>query len=497
MEDLKIYIHQYTFPSSPTIPLNETSWIMLVGDDEMNVKIASIALLAILLLPISGGFIGYAMGVGDRYIEAVERFIKYHLDLAEEYGIELSDEQLVRVDRALSYIELAKNESNRFRAYEYALKASIEFAPVYLFIVSNIDIEDRFDKSLYIELINNRKRVIIQMNRTIERFQDTLIICREVNIEVDAGRGSMNVYREICIELDINRFRGLIEGAMDKLSYIEENIDRMSMDEIREMLSQVDDSIALMMKELNEGVGRRWRSAGLVHGMSIASKRILESIVYSINRSIDFIEDGESQRALSILVGLEHRLDAYINILNKTLAYAERVDESQGLIDRIKELYNVVSSVRDLISLAIDSLESGDDATALNYLEQALTILQTYLSDYGEGLPISMDVIMRLIDESTRIRDRVRMHIQRFMEGNLRGITRMIDNIERQINQLVNRYENGMLPKQVFINMLNNLKDMLIEIRDMIEDRGGMYQDILDRVEQLIDYIDQLLDKYS
>ncbi|HIE37087.1 TPA: hypothetical protein EYP83_02865 [Candidatus Geothermarchaeota archaeon] len=87
--------------------------------------------------------------------------------------------------------------------------------------------------------------------------------------------------------------------------------------------------------------------------------------------------------------------------------------------------------------------------------------------------------------------------MQRFMGDNIRGIIRMVDNIERQINQLVYRYENGMLPKQVFIIMLNNLREMLIEIKDMIGDRGGMYQDILDRIDQLIDYIDQLLDKYS
>lgn len=463
----------------------------------MYTKLASIALLSIMLIPISGGFIGYALGVYDRYIVAVEKFIKHYLDLAEEYGIELSEEQLERVDKALSYIELAKNESNRYLAYEYALKASIEFAPVYLYIISNIEVEERVDKSLYIELINNRRKVLIQMNKTIERFQDTLVICREVYIEIDAGRGSMNVYREMCIELDVNRFRGLIEGAMDKLNSLEENIDRMSMDEIREMLSQVDDSIALMMKELNEGVGRRWRSAGLVHGMSVASKRILESIIYSINRSIAFIEAGDIQRALSILVGLEHRLDAYVNILNKTLAYAEKIDISQSLIDGIRELYNVVSSVKDLVSLAIESLESGDEAAALNYLEQALIMLQTYLSEYGEGLPIAKDDLMRFINESIRLRDRVKMHMQRFMGDNIRGIIRMVDNIERQINQLVYRYENGMLPKQVFIIMLNNLREMLIEIKDMIGDRGGMYQDILDRIDQLIDYIDQLLDKYS
>ena len=464
----------------------------------MRVKVISYMLITLLTLSVLGGFIGYSLGEEDRYIESVENFIKYYLDLADEKGIELPDNYIERVDRALAYIEMAKNESNPYKAYKLLLEATLEFSPVYFYIQSNIDTEYTIDKSLYIEVINSKREVLIQMNKTLERFEDTMVICVEVTVMGGmADVKDVNIYREMCIELDRASLGDRIREALDRLEEIEQNLDRMSPSEIEEALSKVNGIIANVTVQMNDAIGKNWRGMGMIQGVSIASRKILESIVFSVNLSIRHIEAGDSEAALNILRGLENRLDAYIMILDKSIQYAERFNISDEIVNNVKELINTISNVKDLVSSAISALEAGDSASALNYLEQALGILQSYISNYGDTLPVPKEFISVIVNASVELRNRIKVNMRRFIQGDTRSIERMIDNLERQINQLVRQYEAGLIPKPVFINMLNNIKETLMDLKDELTKIGGTNQSLVDRVDQLLNYIDELLTKYS
>ena len=464
----------------------------------MKVKVISYMLITLLTLSVLGGFIGYSLGEEDKYIESVENFINYYLDLADEKGIELPDNYMERVDRALAYIEMAKNESNPYKAYKFILEATLEFSPVYFYIQSNIDMEYTIDKSLYIEVINSKRDVLIQMNKTLERFEDTMVICVEVTVMGGmANVKDVNIYREMCIELDRASLGDRIREALDRLEEIEQNLDRMSPSEIEEALSQVNGVIANITVQINDAIGKNWRGMGMIQGVSIASRKILESIVFSVNLSIRHIEAGDSEAALDILRGLENRLDAYIRILDKSIQYAERFDISDEIVNNVKELINTISNVKDLVSSAISALEAGDSASALNYLEQALGILQSYISNYGDTLPVPKEFISMVVNSSVELRNRIKVNMRRFIQGDTRSIERMIDNLERQINQLVRQYEAGLIPKPVFINMLNNIKATLMDLKEELTNIGGANQSLIDRVDQLLNYIDELITKYS
>ena len=464
----------------------------------MKVKVISYMLITLLTLSVLGGFIGYSLGEEDKYIKSVENFIKYYLDLADEKGIELPNNYMEKVNRALAYIEKAKNESNPYKAYKLILEATLEFSPVYFYIQSNIDMEYTIDKSLYIEVINSKRDVLIQMNKTLERFEDTMVICVEVTVMGGmANVKDVNIYREMCIELDRTSLGDRIREALDRLEEIEQNLDRMSPSEIEEALSQVNGVIANITVQINDAIGKNWRGMGMIQGVSIASRKILESIVFSVNLSIRHIEAGDSEAALDILRGLENRLDAYIRILDKSIQYAERFDISDEIVNNVKELINTISNVKDLVSSAISALEAGDSASALNYLEQALGILQSYISNYGDTLPVPKEFISMVVNSSVELRNRIKVNMRRFIQGDTRSIERMIDNLERQINQLVRQYEAGLIPKPVFINMLNNIKATLMDLKEELTNIGGANQSLIDRVDQLLNYIDELITKYS
>ena len=464
----------------------------------MKVKVISYMLITLLTLSVLGGFIGYSLGEEDKYIKSVENFIKYYLDLADEKGIELPNNYMEKVNRALAYIEKAKNESNPYKAYKLILEATLEFSPVYFYIQSNIDMEYTIDKSLYIEVINSKRDVLIQMNKTLERFEDTMVICVEVTVMGGmANVKDVNIYREMCIELDRASLGDRIREALDRLEEIEQNLDRMSPSEIEEALSKVNGIIANVTVQINDAIGKNWRGMGMIQGVSIASRKILESIVFSVNLSIRHIEAGDSEAALDILRGLENRLDAYIRILDKSIQYAERFDISDEIVNNVKELINTISNVKDLVSSAISALEAGDSASALNYLEQALGILQSYISNYGDTLPVPKEFISMVVNSSVELRNRIKVNMRRFIQGDTRSIERMIDNLERQINQLVRQYEAGLIPKPVFINMLNNIKATLMDLKEELTNIGGANQSLIDRVDQLLNYIDELITKYS
>ena len=271
----------------------------------------------------------------------------------------------------------------------------------------------------------------------------------------------------------------------------------MSPSEIEEALSKVNGIIANVTVQMNDAIGKNWRGMGMIQGVSIASRKILESIVFSVNLSIRHIEAGDSEAALNILRGLENRLDAYIMILDKSIQYAERFNISDEIVNNVKELINTISNVKDLVSSAISALEAGDSASALNYLEQALGILQSYISNYGDTLPVPKEFISVIVNASVELRNRIKVNMRRFIQGDTRSIERMIDNLERQINQLVRQYEAGLIPKPVFINMLNNIKETLMDLKDELTKIGGTNQSLVDRVDQLLNYIDELLTKYS
>ena len=457
----------------------------------MKVKILAYVFVVILTLPILNGFIGYSVGVEDGYIKSVESFIKYYLDLAEKEGIEIPDIYMENMNNALSYLERAKNESNPYKAYKYVVLATIEFSPVYIYIQSNVDDEYLFEKSIYIDSIDVRREIIVKMNKTLDRFEDTMVIC----IELDVESNGPIFYRDFCVELDMNVLRGILSEAMAKLDYIENNIDKISIQEVEELLNEVDNILANVTIEINSRIGRGWRGMGMVQGVSIATVKILESILNTINRSITQIERGNYDGAIEMLVGLENRLDAYITILYRTAMYAERFNFSNSLIQEFRRLADTMSNVKDLISLAIYSLESGDRTSALNYLEQALYIIQELLSNYMSPIPIHKGFAEMFMNITDMLRDKIRMNMRKFIEGGMKNIEVILDNIERQIEILVTQYEAGRLPRQVFISMLNDIRNTLLDLKDELESMGGSSQIYLERVNQLLSLIEQLLSK--
>ncbi len=464
----------------------------------MKVRILSLTFLSILLFSLFGGFIGYTAGNVNSYIKSVEDFINYYLNLADENGIEIPQDLREKVNKSFEYLELARNESNRYKAYQYILDAMLEFSPVYFYIQSELNMEYTIDKSLYLETIAKKRDILIQMNRTLRNFEDTVVICLDINVEINKSDRIQNyLYRDICLELDREALRKGINEALNKLKYLEENLGRMSPEEIEEVLSEINSIIANVTIQINTAVGRNWRSVGMVQGVSIAFRKILVSIVNSINSSIRHIEAGNTEGALEMLRGLENRLEVYLNLLNKSIRYGERFNISTSILDNVREMVRILTDVRELIASAISALEAGDEASALTYLEQALSILLGYISNYSSQLPIPRRYISIIINASVELRNRIKMSMRRFMQMDTKNVERMLNNLESQINRLVRQYESGMLPKQVFINMLNNIREVLINLKDELSSMEGVNQELIDRVDQLIRYIDSLLAKYS
>ncbi len=449
-------------------------------------KLYPVIIASLLILSLFKVGVSYVSGEKG-YVDTVEEYIKNVLALAKSKGIDIPNGLEARVDKALEYLELARETDNVLLSYKYAVEASIEFAPVYAYIEKNMDIEVRHLSRDYVGALEIRLEVLKELRERVKELVSYNNLCLEY---VGQAGG--------CINLDVENFEGKISELEAELSDIMANIDGYSEDEILSILNRVDSDISSLNRELNSVMSSHWRAAGVYRASRIVSTMIIYKILMGVNLSIHYINQNDTEKAINILTRLSNLIDIYLHVINKSRIYMEKRGVIvPGISEISSDLIDTLKRVREYINSAVESLQAGDTASALTDLELAVKVLESYLETHGIRKMLKPEDIEFIVSQIEDIRKKLRERLDRIIGANQEAILNMLNNLEQRIKDLVNRYEAGQIPKDVFIMSLKAIRTSLQALKARIKNMPGIDQSILEEIDRLLNWVNQLINKYS
>ena len=447
-------------------------------------RLVPVVIAAMLLISMFKVGMVNVYGGGD-YVDIVEKYIKDLLKYAEEKGIELPEGLRAKANKALDYINLARNTDNEYLAYKYAVQATIEFAPVYIYLEREVRFDIRKLPGDYVDAINVRLEALRRFRTLITDMLRYNVMCME-----------MATYG--CVSVDVNTLMDKISSLEDQLASLLDNIDSYSIEEIENILKNVDTEIMNIQETINGAMKSEWRGMGIYRAASIVSTLMVYKVIRAINLSITLINQDRIDQAIQVLSNLRDEIDVYLYVVNKSRLYAQVKGIATPGVSKISEdLQKTLKKVKGYIEAAIDALNLGDTMSALSSLESALNELKAYINRHGADKimePSEVEVVMAKVDDLMK---KLRERFDRIILGNLEAIRETLRNIEQRIQDLVNKYESGQIPKEAFLMALNAIKMSLKAMKSRLKDIPNMDQTILDEIDRLLNWVNQLIGKYS
>ncbi len=420
----------------------------------------------------------------ERYISYMENFIQLLETHIEENGIILPEDLQDNLEEAKSLLQQAR-DAPESEAIELLIRAGILIAPVAKYVIQE-GVEVDVDRRALEDAIKIRLEMIDKALNTLNQLIEMGVICDDV-------AGMDTVSRVTCIELDVESLRTTLLEARDELQNILENLDSLPPEEAAERIRLVDEMVREALLDIREAVKRSYPEIGFRNAVGFIVTGFMYKLADYINRTIEYIKIGEIDRALTELRALSDVLDALIQRLERVGSLADKVGVPEKVKQGASDTLAVLKALKEKIDLAIQALENGDVDAAINYLEQAINLLDENVDKLSIPVPgMTMDIRERIFELKVKI-ETVRNVRAGLMNRVFEQIAERLDNIEARIDQLEAQYKSGVLPRSQYISQLNMIKIELITIKNLLEKYPGAPLDLIKRVDSLIERVDQLI----
>ena len=429
------------------------------------------------LLPYIGQGIGLAresipVDVATRVIGLVEARINMLLNLAEENGVTIPENLVDRVEEARGLISQAYEivDDDPREAIKLSIRAAVVFAPVARYIVRNVPVEAFMEVRApgLIKAIEVRLRAVYRLNETINWLEE-----HGINVPDDI--------KEMVVEA-----RELLEDA---LSMIESG--EYDPSQVARMVAEASRLIGIATGRLNRDLRMEWRMATIMVGVTHSIIVKLERIAISINKTIEaIVEDGDLEEVkVGISITLNHTL--------RLAEFIDRIIESGRIQD--KEVRIALELARDTLievagslEIALDALDDGDTTIAVSALESALEKLDTLIDELLRYAPEFIGRVKSLRRIMPTLREKFMSSIVDMMKNRVARGMLMIGMVKAGLDRVLEAYEDGRISKDVFLNILEHLEEMLLRMKERLESMPRPPRRLLDIIDGLLSDIAEL-----
>jgi len=429
------------------------------------------------LLPYIGQGIGLAresipVDVATRIIGLVEARINMLLSLAEENGVTIPENLVDRVEEAKGLISQAYEivDDDPREAIKLSIRAAVVFAPVARYIVRNVPVEAFMEVRApgLIKAIEVRLRAVYRLNETINWLEE-----HGINVPDDI--------KEMVVEA-----RELLEDA---LSMIESG--EYDPSQVARMVAEASRLIGIATGRLNRDLRMEWRMATIMVGVTHSIIVKLERIAISINKTIEaIVEDGDLEEVeVGISITLNHTL--------RLAEFIDRMIESGRIQD--KEVRIALELARDTLievagslEIALDALDDGDTTIAVSALESALEKLDTLIDELLRYAPEFIGRVKSLRRIMPTLREKFMSSIVDMMKNRVARGMLMIGMVKAGLDRVLEAYEDGRISKDVFLNILEHLEEMLLRMKERLESMPRPPRRLLDAIDGLLSEIAEL-----
>ncbi len=411
--------------------------------------------------------------VAKMLVEKVRDRITSILRLAVKYNITIPDNMTSILDRVKSLLANASRivDDEPRQAIRLALEAMRELKPIALYIIKAIPSDERR------ELVENRlEQAIARREALLESIEERLEWLSDRNVSVPE-----NLWRKI-------------DDAKQLLAQARELIQsgNYSISQVYGILHRVDALIASILRELYGYTSMVWhRIAFIEHSYHKFIKGLI-ILARGINVSIDLVEKGEVDKALTIISRLANATSRLADYTSRLIGISEN-KSLENVTGLLRKIHDALVSVKDHLVKAEEYLSVNETMLALNELNEAIGTLITLLEenkDVFKDIAVHLRMLTRL---SERIHRMIGKMLGRIIAEKSLDLLVFINKIEHRLYMLEKMYEEGKISMDEYKNSLQHIKQLLENIKDKLENIPKTPQRILEKINELINWIDEQL----
>jgi len=414
--------------------------------------------------------------VAKMILNGVSRRIDAVLNLAERYGISISENMTERVDSAKSILQNATEvvEEEPCKAIRMAVKACWVFKPVAIYILKNIPEEEKatLRENILLKAIEARENALSRLKNVISWLED-----RGVKIPEE-------ISNNIALAEDLlNQARELIESGSYNAS------------DVRTLIGDASKALAKATLALHRVTGNIWKATTLVNFSLLRLRGAIILIGKAINATIEAIEANKTEEAIGIIDKTVNGMEQVITFLDKALETLERKNVNENVTEAVTALKNAMAEAKTHVEKARTSLEQGDTLSAISELETALDTIVTVVETYKHifvGFHRHIEVLLTVSGK---------IHItigERLKIMALRKAAWLVFHLERmdmRLHMLYHLYEEGKVSEEEFHKALDNAKTLLENLKTRLEKLPRPPKPIIEKINRMLEWITSVYSK--
>ena len=406
-------------------------------------------------------------------VEKVKDRITGILGLAEKYNITIPDNMTDILSRVKSLLANASRivDKEPIQAIKLALRAMKEFKPIAIYIIRSLPSNERR------EIVENR------LENAIAR-REVLLRSIEERLEWLSNR-SVNIPENLWRRID--EAKQLLAQARELI-----RSGNYSVGQVYGILHRVDMAITSILRELYSYTGKAWHRIVFMEHAYHRFLRSLVVLVRGINVSIDLVEKGEVDKALSIINRLANATSRLIDYTSKLIAISEN-RSLENVLSLLEEIYSTLVGVEEHLLKAGEYLRVNETLSALNELDTAVNMLTTLLKENKEvfkDIAVHLRVLARVSEKIHRI---IGKTLGKIIAEKTIDLMIFINRIEHKLHVLKKMYEEGKISVEEYRDSLQHIKQLLENIKNKLENLPKTPEKILEKINKLVEWINEQL----
>lgn len=409
-------------------------------------------------------------------LNGISRRINAVLNLAEKYGVNISENMAKYVDLAKNILQNATKvvEEEPYKAIRIAIKACWVFKPVATYILNNIPEEGKVTlrENVLLKAIEVRENALSKLKSIISWLKDRGIkIPEEISNNVALAKDLLNQARK------------LIESGSYNTS------------DVKALIGNASKVLAKATIALHRVTGNIWKATTLVNFSLLRLRGAIMLIGKAINTTIEVIEENRTEEAIGIIDKTVNGMEQLITFLDKALEFLKSKSINKNVTVAVAALKNAMTEAETHVEKARISLEQGDTLSAISELETALNTIITVVKTYKHvfiGFHRHVEVLLTVSGK---------IHItigKRLKTIALRKAAWLIFHLERmdiKLHMLYHLYEEGKVSKEEFHKALDNAKTLLENLKVQLEKLPKPPKPIIEKINRMLKWITLMYSK--
>lgn len=374
------------------------------------------------------------------YVNRVSLLINRTLEVAEENNITIPDNLTSHIDHARELLQKARDaleEGNASLAVRYATQASQEFMKVSIYVWTHLSTEARqnLEQEKVINAIEARLAALHHLELIVDKLKDAGVNTSRLETIILQVNETLNNALELARQ-------GNITGAKILLAHATKDIGEAMRATLKTSHKSLHAAVAT--------AAAIRRTTGVLHGITMR-----------LNETIQYIENGSTDEALTRLYKIEDALTTLTAYLTRVHEVMVERNISEVYVNAVELLLNATNTSTVYINDSIASLEANDTNASIMYIGMAVDVLSTAIDSLKEAkLP---NIVIKQVKELKITTMKARGLIKWNQAKMYAALSMHLDKEKVKLEILLHQYQEGKIPKIKLVReALHTYKELIV-----------------------------------